>query len=90
MIAKFKQIVPKHLFFQGKYKTIFLSSALFLCFDLGVLIPNFWISSQLKEDAIVINLAGRQRMLSQRISKTILQLQIATQTAQPITNPQKE
>jgi two-component system, NtrC family, sensor kinase len=90
MITKFKQIASTHLFFQGKYRTIFLSAALFLCFDLGVLIPNFLISSQLKEDAIVINLAGRQRMLSQRISKTILQLQIATQTGQPITNPQNE
>ncbi|MTJ47199.1 ATP-binding protein [Dolichospermum sp. UHCC 0259] len=90
MIAKFQQILLTHLFFQGKYRTIFLSAALFLCFDLGVLLPNFWISSQLKEDAIVINLSGRQRMLSQRISKTILQLQIATQTAQPITNYQNE
>ncbi len=90
MIAKFKNILPTHLFFQGKYRTIFLSAGLFLCFDLGVLLPNFVISSQLKEDAIVINLAGRQRMLSQRISKTILQLQIATQTGQSITIPQDE
>ncbi len=90
MIKKIKQIASTHLFSEGKYRTIFLSAALFLCFDLGVLIPNFLISSQLKEDAIVINLAGRQRMLSQKISKTILQLQIATQTAQSITNPQNE
>ncbi len=90
MIAKFQQIVPKYLFFPGKYRIIFLSAALFLCFDLGVLLPNFLISSQLKEDAIIINLSGRQRMLSQRISKTILQLQIATQTAQTITIPQDE
>jgi hypothetical protein len=58
MIIKFKQIASTHLFSEGKYRTIFLSAALFLCFDLGVLIPNFLISSQLKEDAIVINYNG--------------------------------
>ncbi|MBD2625122.1 ATP-binding protein [Trichormus variabilis] len=90
MIAKLKQILPTYLFFQGKYRIIFLSASLFLCFDLGVLLPNFLISSQLKEDAIIINLAGRQRMLSQRISKTILQLQVAEQIGKTITAPQNE
>jgi two-component system, chemotaxis family, sensor kinase CheA len=53
----------------GKYKTIVISVALFLIFDLGVLILNFYISSQIREDAIAVNLAGRQRMLSQRMAK---------------------
>ncbi|WP_071189082.1 ATP-binding protein [Trichormus sp. NMC-1] len=90
MIAKFKQILPTYLFFKGKYRIIFFSAGLFLCFDLGVLLPNFLISSQLKEDALIINLAGRQRMLSQRISKTILQLQIAEQTEKTISAAQDE
>jgi two-component system, NtrC family, sensor kinase len=90
MIAKFKQILPTYLFIKGKYRIIFFSAGLFLCFDLGVLLPNFLISSQLKEDAIIINLSGRQRMLSQRISKTILQLQIAEQTEKTITAAQDE
>jgi two-component system, NtrC family, sensor kinase len=90
MIIKFKQILHEHLFSEKKYRTIFISAALFLCFDLGVLLPNFLISSQLKDDAIVINLSGRQRMLSQRICKTLLQLEIATQGKQKITNPQNE
>ncbi len=53
----------------GKYKTIVISVALFLIFDLGVLVLNFYISSQIREDAIEVNLAGRQRMLSQRMAK---------------------
>ncbi|MBK1986451.1 type IV pili methyl-accepting chemotaxis transducer N-terminal domain-containing protein [Sphaerospermopsis aphanizomenoides BCCUSP55] len=84
MIAKFKQVWPTYLSFQGKYQIIFVSAALFLCFDLGVLVPNFLISSKLKEDAIIINLTGRQRMLSQRISKTILQLQVAEKNSHNI------
>jgi signal transduction histidine kinase len=68
------------LFFQGKYRTILISAAFFICFDLVVVLSSFIVSSQLKEDAVVINLAGRQRMLSQKIAKSILQLQIAEPT----------
>ena len=53
----------------GKYKTIVISVALFLIFDLGVLVLNFFISSQIRQDAVAVNLAGRQRMLSQRMAK---------------------
>lgn len=59
----------------GKYRTIVLSIALFLIFDLGVLVLNFVISSQISRDAENVNLAGRQRMLSQRIAKTALQVE---------------
>jgi len=72
----------------GKYRTILISVALFLTFDLGVLIPNFIISSQLKQDAIGINLSGRQRMLSQRTVKALLLLQI--QAEKDITVAQQE
>ncbi|MEA5619537.1 ATP-binding protein [Cronbergia sp. UHCC 0137] len=77
MIPKLSRFLPQHHLYLSKYRVILLSSALFLGFDLGVLIPNFIISSQLQEDAVIINLAGRQRMLSQKIAKTLLQLQVA-------------
>lgn len=56
----------------GKYREIVLAVAFFLIFDLAVLVLNFYISFQISEDALAINLAGRQRMLSQRMTKALL------------------
>lgn len=74
----------------SKYRTIIISIALFIVFDLGVLVMNFYISSQITKDAIGVNLAGRQRMLSQRTAKTLLQLQNATQSNSDIEKPLEE
>jgi phosphoserine phosphatase RsbU/P len=75
---------------KSKYRTILLSATLFLTFDLGVLLPNIIISSQLKRDAIKINLAGRQRMLSQRMTKALLQIKLSQQSNQGFTRSQDE
>lgn len=61
--------------FFGKYREIVLAVAFFLVFDLAVLLLNFYTSYQIAEDAVSINLAGRQRMLSQRMTKALLLLQ---------------
>jgi two-component system, chemotaxis family, sensor kinase CheA len=61
----------------GKYRDIIVAVALFLLFDLGVLILNFYTSFQIAEDAVGINLAGRQRMLSQRTAKALLEVEAA-------------
>ncbi|TAM43731.1 MAG: chemotaxis protein CheA [Gammaproteobacteria bacterium] len=61
----------------SRYRTIVISVGLFLVFDLGVLILNFTLSSQIEADAVAVNLAGRQRMLSQRTVKTLLLTQDA-------------
>ncbi|MEO0444130.1 MAG: type IV pili methyl-accepting chemotaxis transducer N-terminal domain-containing protein, partial [Pseudomonadota bacterium] len=58
----------------GKYKNIFISIALFLILDASVLVLNFYISFEIAEDAVSINLAGRQRMLSQRMTKSLFDL----------------
>jgi len=55
----------------GKYRDIIIAVALFLLFDLGVLILNFYTSFQIAEDAVGINLSGRQRMLSQSSAKAL-------------------
>jgi len=57
-----------------KYRAIVISIAFFLVFDLGVLILNYYISSKIKGDAVAVNLAGRQRMLSQRMVKALHEL----------------
>ncbi|MBI3560548.1 MAG: type IV pili methyl-accepting chemotaxis transducer N-terminal domain-containing protein [Gammaproteobacteria bacterium] len=62
----------------GKYREIVLAVAFFLVFDLAVLGLNFYISFQIAADAVSINLAGRQRMLSQRMTKALLGLQQAS------------
>ncbi|MEO6016169.1 MAG: ATP-binding protein [Polaromonas sp.] len=61
----------------GKYREIIFAVALFLLFDLGVLVLNFYTSFQIAEDALGINLAGRQRMLSQRTAKALLSVDTA-------------
>ena len=61
----------------GKYREIIFAVALFLLFDLGVLVLNFYTSFQIAEDAVGINLAGRQRMLSQRTAKALLEVEAA-------------
>lgn len=59
----------------GKYREIIIAVALFLVFDTGVLILNFIVANQIKNDAVAVNLAGRQRMLSQRTVKSLLEVQ---------------
>lgn len=67
----------------GKYRVIVLTVAMFLVFDLGVLVLNFVISSQIAADALAVNMAGRQRMLSQRAAKTLWQISERAAAGQP-------
>jgi signal transduction histidine kinase len=61
----------------GRYRELVVAVALFLLFDLGVLVLNYYTSFQIAQDATAINLAGRQRMLSQRMTKALLAAQAA-------------
>lgn len=68
----------------GKYRDIIIAVALFLLFDLGVLVLNFYTSFQIAEDALGVNLSGRQRMLSQRTAKSLLAVDAARSKGLPI------
>lgn len=57
-----------------KYRGIIISVALFLLLDASVLLFNFYVSFEIADDAVGVNLAGRQRMLSQRMAKTLFVL----------------
>lgn len=59
----------------GKYRAIVISVAMFIFLDTGVLMLNFYISSQIADDATNVNLAGRQRMLSQKMVKSLYDYQ---------------
>ena len=67
-----RQYQPRFDF--GKYKGIIISIALFLLLDASVLLFNFYVSFEIADDAVGVNLAGRQRMLSQRMAKTLFVL----------------
>lgn len=67
----------------GKYREIIVAVAFFLVFDLAVLVLNFYISFEISADALSINLAGRQRMLSQRMTKALLTAQSDLQHGLP-------
>jgi len=54
---------------------------LFVALDMTVLITNLRIADQVAEDAVAINLSGRQRMLSQRMTKALLLTVGATDAA---------
>lgn len=75
-------MVLKSVAFGGKYRDIILAAGLFVIFDLFVLVMNFYTSFEISADASSINLAGRQRMLSQRMTKSLLQIQTASDAQQ--------
>lgn len=58
-------------------RATYVAIALFLFFEAMALGLNLWLSWRIEHDAVLINLAGRQRMLSQRMVKVLLQMQAA-------------
>lgn len=55
---------------------------LFVVLDLSTLVINRWLAEEMSRDAVAINLAGRQRMLSQQTTKALLQAGDATSTVE--------
>lgn len=74
----------------GKYREIVIAVGFFLLFDLAVLVLNFYVSFQIGRDAVAINLAGRERMLTQRISKALYAWELAATNHQATQDPAKE
>ncbi len=64
-------------FLIGSPRRLAIAITLFVVLDLSVLLINLWIAEQVASDAVAINLAGRQRMLSQQITKTLLLINFA-------------
>lgn len=51
---------------------LYASVGALFCIGLTMFLATFFISSAQKDDGLVINLAGRQRMLSQKMAKEVL------------------
>lgn len=66
--AMFRLVAPSI----GSTPRIVAAIVLFVVFDLVALLSNLWIAEQVAQDAVAINLAGRQRMLSQQTTKALL------------------
>ncbi|RTL43488.1 MAG: diguanylate cyclase [Rhodocyclaceae bacterium] len=56
----------------GSPRRLVAAIVMFVALDLTVLLINLWIADQVARDAVAINLAGRQRMLSQQTTKALL------------------
>ncbi len=74
----------------GKYKGIIVSVALFLLLDASVLLMNFYISFEIADDAEGVNIAGRQRMLSQRTMKSLFDIAASTEDSSELERAIKE
>ena len=55
-------------------RALFVAICIFLILDFAILGINITITQEVESDALGINIAGRQRMLSQKLTKSILQL----------------
>lgn len=60
----------------GSSRFLTFSIVLFLALDALMLGLNFSITRSVSGDALIINLAGRQRMLSQRMTKAVFQIDL--------------
>ncbi len=68
----------------GKYRDLLFAILLFIVLDLGILLFNFFASTQLERDAARINSAGELRMLTQQLTKSVLTLQAERKADLPI------
>jgi HPt (histidine-containing phosphotransfer) domain-containing protein/two-component sensor histidine kinase len=76
--------------FWQRYRVIIIAVTLFIVIDLGVLVLNFYSSVKISEDAIGVNLSGRQRMLSQRMTKALLTVDIERRDGRDTTAAREE
>lgn len=68
-MAKFRKL--------SKYRLLLQPLILVLVLDVLLLATNFKLSADLEASAVAINIAGRQRMLSQQITKSLAFIHIA-------------
>ena len=61
----------------SKYKLVLQPLIFVLLLDVILLATNFWLSADIEASAVSINIAGRQRMLSQKITKSLAFIELS-------------
>jgi diguanylate cyclase (GGDEF)-like protein len=75
---------------EGKSLSLAISFSLLFVFSISAISLNFWNASKSSEDAIAINLSGKQRMLIQRMAKDLLQLKFLKQNYPDVSHIQQD
>jgi len=75
---------------KSKYRALILSGSIFIIFQVIALFIVFFAARSYDQDALEVNAAGRQRMLSQRLAKSLYQLQSPSITIEEKSNTFKE
>ena len=74
----------------GRYRAIIVFITVFVLLIVGLLTLNFYISAQFEADSFEINMAGRQRMLSQRTAKALKDVILTQQKGGDVSIPYNE
>ncbi|NRA40731.1 MAG: type IV pili methyl-accepting chemotaxis transducer N-terminal domain-containing protein [Pseudomonadales bacterium] len=74
----------------GKYRNIVIAIALFIVLDASILAMNFYIAFALKGDAIAVSQAGQLQMMSQRLMKSLYELEVSLRDNGDVNKPFKE
>jgi len=75
---------------KNRYQSLIMFISIFVLIIVSMLLANFYFSSQFSKDATKINLAGRQRMLSQKQAKIVGKLIQAQSANERINSTFKE
>ena len=59
----------------GKYRAVIIAIAMFVLLDAVVLVTNFYLANQISANTVHVNVAGRQRMLSQKAIRALIETQ---------------
>lgn len=78
------------IFQSKKYRGIVASIGFYLFLSFNVLVLNFIIANEISKNSLSINLAGRQRMLSQKMVKELLQIKMRLENKESIETPRNQ